>query len=536
MKKIYKDYYFAILTIILLAISLFLHLWQMGKVPNGFFIDESSIGYNAYSILKTGRDEYGILYPLFFRAFDNYQDPVMVYCLVPFLKFFGLNKAIVRLPSAIFHIFASLLFALLVYEYLRDKLISILSAFYFSVLPWSFCLSRTVFSGYTPMLLGLTGGVLFLLKAFRKRSIHLAIFSAIFFAFAMYSHNCGRPIAAIMILSFLIVFNKSLIKRWKIICAMFLTLSLLSLPIAIAFFYNPACLTARFKEISLYHNSSNILEFLSGVFIRYLEYFSPIFLFFTGDNNLRHNTGVGQLYIFLLPLFLLGIYFLWKKFKNPYYSLIFLFTLTYPFAAVLTKDHFHGTRTVNGTITFTLISAMGLKFLYLKMKKYKWFEIMLLSVIVFSGIEIFYYLKDYFGGYVERSRGAFNAPLVEIIESAFYERKENETIYISSSLFHHPVDKNFKPVWYSHFLFLGKIEPAIYQHYGIPPEIVSHYSSKQIPQSGLLLRMNTTILFDSEFKTKIVVFNNEKMPESVLLLKKIPLIKDSNRFFELYRF
>ena len=43
----------------------------------------------AYSILKTGRDEYGSPFPLLFRSFDDYKAPIPVYLLVPVFKFFG---------------------------------------------------------------------------------------------------------------------------------------------------------------------------------------------------------------------------------------------------------------------------------------------------------------------------------------------------------------------------------------------------------------------------------------------------------------
>lgn len=45
-----ENKFFIFSAAILLAISVFLHFWQIGEVPNGFLYDESSIGYNAYSM------------------------------------------------------------------------------------------------------------------------------------------------------------------------------------------------------------------------------------------------------------------------------------------------------------------------------------------------------------------------------------------------------------------------------------------------------------------------------------------------------
>ena len=65
----------------LLAVC-FLHFWKLGSAPRGFYADEASIAWNAECIAKTGADEYGVKYPVFFRCFDTYTDPVDVYSAV----------------------------------------------------------------------------------------------------------------------------------------------------------------------------------------------------------------------------------------------------------------------------------------------------------------------------------------------------------------------------------------------------------------------------------------------------------------------
>ena len=42
------------------------------KFPPSLNWDEVSHGYNAYSLLKTGRDEWGSFLPLIFRAYGDY--------------------------------------------------------------------------------------------------------------------------------------------------------------------------------------------------------------------------------------------------------------------------------------------------------------------------------------------------------------------------------------------------------------------------------------------------------------------------------
>src|SRR5690348_15577232 len=83
--------------LLLLALSYF---YQVPQNPPGFYIDESSIAYNAYTIATTGRDEYGESWPLYFRAFGEYKNPVYIYSLAFLFRVFGPSILVARLLSA----------------------------------------------------------------------------------------------------------------------------------------------------------------------------------------------------------------------------------------------------------------------------------------------------------------------------------------------------------------------------------------------------------------------------------------------------
>ena len=78
-----------------------LRFYQLGQIPLSLDWDEASNAYNAYSILKTARDEYGKLLPLYSRSFDDYKPPAYMYMEVPAVSIFGLTQFAARLPSAI---------------------------------------------------------------------------------------------------------------------------------------------------------------------------------------------------------------------------------------------------------------------------------------------------------------------------------------------------------------------------------------------------------------------------------------------------
>src|SRR3984885_4207251 len=86
---------------IIVILGFLLRFIDVSNDPPGLYIDEASIGYNAYTILTTGKDEFGIPHPLWFRSFGDYKMPVYIYSVTGAMAFLGKNELAVRLPSII---------------------------------------------------------------------------------------------------------------------------------------------------------------------------------------------------------------------------------------------------------------------------------------------------------------------------------------------------------------------------------------------------------------------------------------------------
>ena len=102
------------LLLVIVLLGAFLRLCMLDRVPPGFNQDEASIGYNAYSILKTGKDEYGKVMPIYFKAFGDQKLPVYIYATAASEAVLGVNEFAVRFPSAFFGILCLPLLYLLV--------------------------------------------------------------------------------------------------------------------------------------------------------------------------------------------------------------------------------------------------------------------------------------------------------------------------------------------------------------------------------------------------------------------------------------
>jgi 4-amino-4-deoxy-L-arabinose transferase-like glycosyltransferase len=515
--------------------ALFLHFWRIGSTPPGFYVDECSIAYNAYSIAQTGADEYGTRYPLFFRSLGR-QDPVTVYCLVPLVKLFGIQKWVARLPSAFFYVLACIAFGFLVHEYCRNKWLSLFGGFLFSLIPWGFGFSRTIGAGYSAMLFGMVLGWLFSLRAVTKQSYGFAVGAGVAFAFAMYAYSTGLLMSVLLLVCFGFAFNRLLLSQWKTTVVLLAAYIAAMLPMVVSAVRTPQLFAARFQQVSLFHDHPSFAKVLSEITTRYLGYFDPRFLFFTGDRNLRHHTGFGgELFLFTIPLILAGVYRVIRLFRTePRYRFLALGLLVYPAAAIFTIDRMHSGRTVNGVIPWLLLAMAGAWWLW-QMKRF-WRTLLLLMVCAGS-VEVSLYLCDYFGAYQIRSRAVFFTELTEAMQYCFEHLGDNEVLYISPSTYSPHgfiVNRQLKPHLYAYPLFFGKIDPRQYQASGFPTDSVRLYDGST-PKTGLLLRCNYYFLsWPEDGSQPVVARNMEPLPANAVLLSVFPCQR-SIHAYEVFR-
>src|ERR1700722_4909463 len=110
-----KKFSVSVLTLIL-VLGLALRLWQLGNVPISSDWDEVALGYDAYSILHTGHDEFGTFLPAVLRSFDDYKPALYAYLAIPTVAVMGLTVYAVRLPS----VFMGVLGILAMYFFVKE--------------------------------------------------------------------------------------------------------------------------------------------------------------------------------------------------------------------------------------------------------------------------------------------------------------------------------------------------------------------------------------------------------------------------------
>jgi 4-amino-4-deoxy-L-arabinose transferase-like glycosyltransferase len=156
-----------VLLLLILFFGLLIRVWGLDRIPIELFGDELDAGYQAYSLLKTGKDYLGNPFPLYLKSFSEYRAPLFIYSEVPTIAIWGLNESGVRMAPALWGVLSLwLLYLLLTKIYNRN--IALLSTFLLAVTPWHLQYSRAAFE-VTMLLAVVLAGVIFWLKS-RKDS------------------------------------------------------------------------------------------------------------------------------------------------------------------------------------------------------------------------------------------------------------------------------------------------------------------------------------------------------------------------------
>lgn len=411
---------------VIVLIAFLLRVLYLDKIPPGLYADEASIGYNAYCISETGRDEHGEILPVYFKAFGEYKNPVLIYFAALLIKLFGPTVFTLRLAPAISGILA-VFFTYKLAELYFDKLVSLLSAFLLAVSPWHILFSREVGDASSLTVFLLAGFYLFSLGL--KTENRYIIFSSIPIGLSFYCYGIAKIFVPLFYFFLILTNYKKVLekKRTMIIC--FLLVGLILIPMVKTSLEKD--IQGRFNMLSIANNTFSLdpkekelknsnLSFLTKhkstliatIFIQnYFKHMSLDFLLKNGDRNIRHHTeSRGQLLWFTFWMAIVGFFYLILKKQKELYIFPVWFLL-FPVPASLTWESLpHAPRTICGLPVFEILAAVGFTLLFsfakdLSKMNYKNAKILLYSLlllIVLKGIiDLKVHLKSYFINYAK---------------------------------------------------------------------------------------------------------------------------------------
>lgn len=393
------------LLILILILALFLRAYHLDSYPP-INPDEASIGYNAFSLIKTGKDEHGSSWPLHFKSFGDYKPGGYIYLTLPFVELFGLNLLSVRLPNLILSLLTLYFFYRLVVFLTKNHSLSLIALLVLTLNPWHIHFSRGGWESSAALSFIVIGTFLFF-----KQKYLLFIIT---FILSIYTYHSARIIAPLLGICYLYI-DKSYFLNYKSkLIKLLLIAILISLPVIFSFLNNGG--TARFSGVGLtadtgplwranellsqhqpltlpsriIHNQ-RVLYLFSWV-EKYFSHFDLNYLFTTGDQVPRSKVpNMGQFYLFELPFLLIGIYyFLHNKYFKNHKIFIILWLIISPLASSLTFQAPSALRSLPLIIPLTILISTGIYHLLLRLPK---------IFIIIVGLLYFFSLANYLNNY-----------------------------------------------------------------------------------------------------------------------------------------
>ncbi|MBV8856508.1 MAG: hypothetical protein JOZ02_06085 [Acidobacteria bacterium] len=325
--------------------------------PPGFYIDESSIAYNALTVAQTGRDEHGEAWPLYFTAFGDYKNPTYVYLLAAVFRVTGPGVASARLLSAALGALAAVLLGFLAWRLTRRAEACAVVTCSALLTPWLYESSRLVFEVAAYPL----ACVLFLL-ALRRAAVKerwgasdvLALACAL--ALLTYTYSVGRLLAPLLAAGLAFFLTRRNLARVVWTWAAY---AVTLVPLLVYSLRHPGALAGRFRLITYVTPQSGFAEDARAFALHYLADVNPWRWLVTGEQNIRdHLPDSPALLAATVVLAAFGLYLVLREHRRDAWWRFLLYALAASVVpAALTVNDFPQLRLIAFPVFLHVLSA-----------------------------------------------------------------------------------------------------------------------------------------------------------------------------------
>lgn len=471
-----------IFLLLILLIGFFLRFYRLGDYPVGFHRDEAFLGYNAYSLLKTGKDMSGDFLPLHLQSFI-YSPAGYSYFSIPFIAVFDLNAFSVRFASASFGVLTVLMAYLLAAKIMKNSVlrykVAIFSSLFLAISPWHINLSRTATEN-TIVVFFISFGVYLFLRWLEDKTLLFTIGSFLSFGITLLVYQASRAFLPLLIpLMFFCYFNNIKKQFNKLIIPILLFILIIIFPLILIL--NSPNLALRIRTVSIFASGETQLKideelrrdgmvntpifvsrtfhnkitgYIDQVIQNYFKHLSYDFFFTDQAYPDRYRIPqVGLLYFYEFPLFTAGLFFIFKNQKRSGFFLLGWVMLSFAGSALTFDDVPNMQRTMIVFPAISIISATGFVYLinFLHSKKKLMFVSSILVIIIIYNLS--FYLHQYYvhySSYRPWYRNDGYRDLVKVVNSHIVSYKK-ATI----------TNRESAPTIF--FLFFSKYNPAAFQ-------------------------------------------------------------------------
>ncbi|OGM08172.1 hypothetical protein A2159_01680 [Candidatus Woesebacteria bacterium RBG_13_34_9] len=430
---------------IIIVISTFLYSYKLEVIPNGFYVDEAAVAYNAYSILLTGKDIFGQSYPILFRLLGSYTPPLFIYISVLFFKLFGMGIFTLRIISVMSAVTCVIFFYLIVRNLGIFKMEKsyLITTFFFAISPWLFFNARLGYEVTLAFLL-FNVGVYFLLLAFDEPKNY--IWSMIFLSLSTYTAHTQRFLTPIFIAFYLLVFVKDIFKKQNIRYLIISSVVTLLIQIPHFMVINTPAFWVKNERLIESGNGSIIKD----VFNQAISYLSTKNLFYQlSDIDIQHTIPeISVMYNWMVIPFLVGLFFLFYKLKERKFRFLILLFFVSLIPAILSGKFISIQRALPFMLPLVIVIGLGMDQFFLRFNRI--INIVFVFLLSFYSLILLY--RSYFILFpIERAEG-WNYGYSDAAEFIYNNPKK-----------HFLVDNNRNPRNYILLLYYLRYPPIDYQ-------------------------------------------------------------------------
>lgn len=512
----FKKHLNLFLILAIFIVALFLRFYRLDAIPVGFHVDEANLGYNAYSILLTGKDDSGNFLPLYVNMFNDFNPTGYHYLDVIPVVVFGLSIFAVRFPAALFG--ALIIFPIyFIGAFLFKKRVGVIAAIFCAISPWGVIFSRSSAETIVATFF-VVSGIAFLVDSLKSQRTLSVVSAVIFFTLSVLVYPAPRvfiPILFFIFLFFPVPFwkheNRNLKKALVIgfIVFSFITAALI---------FNVNGGTNRFNQVSIFtYPETKLVEeeqiredgvMNSGVLAsrafhnkivgyswsyanNYFKYFTGGFLFTAGGRPVWFLIPqVGMILIFEFPFILYGLYLVAKN-KDNTPKILFVWLLLAPAIAALTVDDSPNMR--RAMLLFPVLELFAAYGLVEFVDKFRANVkvIIIFFILIIAGLNFSFFMHQYFGHQPIHQNWYRNEGFDTMVSKVESKYDAFDKIVVT---------KNMGGI-YPLILFYTKYDPKVYQAEGstkdgeytgfgkfffVPQECPSVNGDKRFPKGKVL--------------------------------------------------
>lgn len=447
----------------IVALGLFLRVYNIENAPPGIYPDEAMNGEDAIKAYTSGN------YQLFYSNNEGREGLFMNIIALCF-KFWGVSILTLKLPSIIFGTLTIWGIYLLTKELFfscfpqrRSERLALIAAYLTAVSFWAINFNRIAFRA-NMMPFVLVFSFYFFFRGVRTRKWLDFILGGFIFGIGMHTYIAFRiaPLLLGMLILAFVVSRKDFLKEcWKFITVFVFVATIVTAPMVYALYTHPEYLHAPVDDISILSPLIN-KGYLVPTFLRSLT-LSLIKYNFVGDMNWRHNyppypildplTGIAFLFGVIYALIKLARHFKSRIFqKHRSDELIAYFFLLSWFFIMLVPEFMtgeglpHALRSIGTLPVAMILAAIAFDFVLKKAerKSYYYAKIVFsITLVVLASIGVFNAVKYfYFWAKNPMTENSFDKNLTDISKYLKTLPPQKEKFIVNSfGPYHSPLDR-----------------------------------------------------------------------------------------------